>query len=264
LTRSLVRLAKSPVQNSVPPTRFCVLTVPRSGSTHLVSLLNSHPQVSAYEELFLARPVRKEMCWVAEGSPERFFHFRQKISWPRPISTFRYVSTIHGFDHTANAVGFKLMVAQAISFPELLACLYGWNYHVLFLVRRNLLEECLSAYIRLKTGISHSREVEWIRPVEAPVSQLLDAVKRRRRQLEILERLLRVGPYPSMRIEYERLRDSPDQECKRILRFLKVNPDVKIESKIKKRVTVGYDTLLNNYGELYAAFTEAGLGEYLP
>ena len=36
-----------------PSTRFVVLTFPRSGSAWLLSLLNSHPEIRAYRELFL-------------------------------------------------------------------------------------------------------------------------------------------------------------------------------------------------------------------
>ena len=35
------------------PVAFAVLTFPRSGSTWLMNMLDSHPEVAAYDELFL-------------------------------------------------------------------------------------------------------------------------------------------------------------------------------------------------------------------
>ncbi|MER3411621.1 MAG: hypothetical protein C4305_04410, partial [Thermoleophilia bacterium] len=99
------------------PTPFFVYTSPPTGSAWLVSLLDSHPAIAAYAELFLAdgrgRPAYgsqdlpffseyrwKREGWLGGGRPElvRLALFLRRLYRPRP--------------GVAEA-GFKLMYAQA-------------------------------------------------------------------------------------------------------------------------------------------------------
>lgn len=155
------------------------------------------------------------------------------------------------------------MVSQVRIFPELIACLCAWHYRVIFLVRRNLLEACLSASIRSKTQIAHSRDSARIDPMEVGVLQLLKKVRQRQRHLQVVESILRIYPCPWIRVEYEAVRNDPQNECDRIFRFLQVKPGVKVDSKTKKIVTVRYDTIFRNYNDIRRAFIEKGLVEYL-
>jgi hypothetical protein len=100
--------------------------------------------------------------------------------------------------------------------------------------------------------------------MEVGAVQLLRDVKKRRRHLKAVESILRTYPHPWIKVEYEAVRNDPQNECDRIFRFLRVQPGVKVDSNIKKIVVGRYDALLTNYCDIHRTFIENGLEEYLP
>src|SRR4051812_20114345 len=106
-----------------PPTRFIVLATQRTGSTWLVEMLDSHPAIVAYEELFLARDAHG----VTWGREDREFFYayyarRARRQWPlaRVVWSLRYLEEMYSSSST-EAVGLKLMYGQLQAYPWLLA-----------------------------------------------------------------------------------------------------------------------------------------------
>jgi LPS sulfotransferase NodH len=243
--------------------RFCVLSTRRSGSTYLVSLLNSHPAVEAFEELFLMRPAGERLSWVGKGSPERFYYFRHKTPHPRPLSTVQYLNFVHSRGPAHGAVGFKLMVPQARALPELLVALPLLRYRIIFLVRSNVFEQCISDYVSRSSRIPHSLETFPVEPIHVDPVRLIRDMQRIIHVFRITHSLLSVLPVACWRLQYERLRMDPIEECRHLFEFLNVDPDVIACSPLKKRVTVPYSTIIENYAEVSAALADAGFGGYL-
>jgi LPS sulfotransferase NodH len=73
--------------------KFIILTTQRSGSTWLTDLLNNHPHVRCYSELFLNRDRPNEIKpWHQEADPNDFFYsYKKNSKIPRPFSTFKYL-----------------------------------------------------------------------------------------------------------------------------------------------------------------------------
>ena len=131
----------------VKPTPLVIWCNQRSGSTHLSSLLASHPEIACWRELL----------FVGEGSAQDDYFTRSKskdlaaflssffnYDWgPRGIN-LRDESSI---DRVPGAVGFKLKYGQAWRYPTVLDCLFRYRdtLRVIHLVRTNLVATLVSS-----------------------------------------------------------------------------------------------------------------------
>ena len=99
-----------------------------------------------------------------------------------------------------------------------------------------------------------------IKSVEAsvPVSQLLSAVKRRRRNLRKLARFWWIDHHTRIRVEYEAILNNRDLAYKS--RLLNYNARLKVKNGSKNCFKRDCDTFLMNYAELSAVFTGAERG----
>jgi hypothetical protein len=150
-------LPRQPVGGS--GTRFVILARQRSGSTWLADLLNSHPHVVTFAELFHsdawgnpviggAKEIRYWNSWDALHAPaagraeriRRYFQYLDEVVFcPRD-----------GIE----ATGFKLMYNQAISAFAIPAYLKLRGVRLIHLVRRNYLDGILSADSVTKRGVA--------------------------------------------------------------------------------------------------------------
>ena len=124
------------------PGHFVIYGQGRSGSSLLVSLLNTHPHVRCYGELFHANQWQgwlKHLFhrWV-KRHPQIYLGYKMGLG-RRPVS------------------GFKLMVNQNEKLDNLLAQLVTDNWRVIHLRRSNLWARSISAAMLQTTGISHNR-----------------------------------------------------------------------------------------------------------
>jgi hypothetical protein len=203
------------------------------------------------------------MQWVAKGSPERYFEYRQQTRWPRPLSVFRYLKIVEGFAERQQAIGFKLMLAQARYFPETLPILCLHNYRIIVLNRANVFEACISAYLSKAAGAGHSRVTSNLPTVRVDPSRLVTDMRRRQRNLRRLERWLPMLPVASTSLEYESLCLNPAGECRRLFEFMGVGNEAVLASNLKKRVNKSYWDLILNYSEIERAVVQAGLARHL-
>jgi len=228
-----------------------------------MSLLDSHPSIDAFEELFLARERGERLSWVGSGSPERFYYFRRKTPFPRPLSVLHYLSNVHKCGLENGTVGFKLMLPHVRALPELPIALALYGYRIIFLVRTNIFEQCISDYVSRASRIPHSRETIPVEPIRVDPGRLIDDMHRILRVLRIAHGLLSVLPLSCKRVEYERLRIDPVEECRQLFEFLNVHPDVIAFSQLKKRVTLPYSTVIENFADVCTALVNAGFGSCL-
>lgn len=86
--------------------KFCVITTQRSGSAWLTTLLDSHPHIIAFDEIFLSRTPRKPQ----DRYYLRFYDFRKQNSAQRPWITFKYLdSFVNSYHEPHQFIGFKVM-----------------------------------------------------------------------------------------------------------------------------------------------------------
>lgn len=86
------------------PDRFVVLAMQRTGSTMVVSALNSHPDIFCHRELF-----RSSSAATAglRGLDARFHDPAFREAHPE-----EYLEAIYGLGHEARFIGFKLLLSQ--------------------------------------------------------------------------------------------------------------------------------------------------------
>jgi LPS sulfotransferase NodH len=132
--------------------RFVVVGVARTGSTLLLNLLNAHPTVIAFGELFrgdgaigwdippFVTQQSLRLRGMAETQPSEFLQNMVFRRWPREVS----------------AVGFKLFYYHARSGPQAMV----WDHlrkepslAIIHIKRRNILEQYLSLRVAHATNV---------------------------------------------------------------------------------------------------------------
>ena len=106
-------------------TTFCILFEGRTGSSHLISLLDAHPCIKAYYEELV--PLK------ASGS-------KSQISWIE-------INLQPAFFSRYKAIGFKTKLSDVVDPDEFEQCLRGLNTNIIYMYRKN----------RVKAVISHIR-----------------------------------------------------------------------------------------------------------
>src|SRR3954451_13560243 len=108
------------------PNNFVVFCIPRTGSYHLTSLLDSCPDVVCLGELF--KPGRLELPEAYKG---RIDISRPKARDARPDA---YIKQVRDIDPESN-FGFKLFRQHAKRGPRLKRLLFGPRWHTVMLLR---------------------------------------------------------------------------------------------------------------------------------
>ena len=121
------------------PLTFVILCLGRTGSTHLVSLLDSHPQIRCFGELFPHERGTLDETYAPHWSSD-------------PIE---YVASLAA-EVTEAAVGFKLPMGSIQAHPEALRLLEPERIRMVRLSRGNLLSVFVSRRLLASTRVSQS------------------------------------------------------------------------------------------------------------
>jgi LPS sulfotransferase NodH len=234
--------------------KFVVLTSSRTGSTWLMDLLNHHPAVSAYGELFLGKP-RTAPAVASLGDHPRFIETDWCARYPRAVAVFRYLNALYA---EGRVTGFKLMYTQLRSYPEILAYFMMRRVRILHLVRANLLDVLISEELARLTGTSHVRAGEFgdAPKVTLDTATLFDRLNGRRRAARAARLLIALSACRSKQVSYEQLLDDPN-EFSRICEFLSVSHVSTIPSELEKRGTGMHRMAISNYDEVRATLASS-------
>ena len=244
-------------------TRFVVLTSQRSGSTWLMSILNSIENTSAYGELFTRkRRVAGANEWDSDVAYLRFVETEPNGLAFRPFSVFSYLDASY---RQLGVVGFKLMYSQVRRIPETWAYLVRHRMRVVHLVRQNHLDAMISGAIAAKTGQAHQLvgqpDLGNIQ-IRLDLETLSDRLKRLRRNIMVARRLLRWCRLPHIEVAYEDLLRGPSH-FSLIWDFLSIKHEGPMpQSNLVKRRKGGHVDVISNYHEVkeaLASSTFAGL-----
>ena len=229
--------------------KFCIVTTQRTGSSWLISLLNSHPRIRAFDEPFLYRKIRPN--WKEEGFLS-FYNFRHQFKLHRPLVTFRYMNAMYSFAENFEAVGFKLMYNQLLMFPEILFRLIKDRFVVIHLVRRNILDILVSLEIAQKTKVAHSnKELPLIKVTLNPES-ILKKMKKIEYKICITRLLTSFILQNSIEIGYESLMNKKEKTLSAILQIINIEERQALLRSDSRKLSKGsYREKIRNYEEIF-------------
>src|SRR5262249_5361444 len=140
-----------------------ILSMPRSGSNYLAYLLNSHPRVVCFGEIYDKRTVQGKPAneWIQRYRYVRAFRNRFPLFF---LKTFVF----HPYPKRFSTVGFRFFYRQAQDTSSVLQYLLSLkSLKVIHLVRRNLLANLTSFRIAMKTNVWSSLDKQ-ISPEQPP------------------------------------------------------------------------------------------------
>ena len=240
------------------PTPFIIWFNQRSGSTHLVSLLDSHPEIACFAEIFYqgeglaTNDLFSDSAVHEEGIfLEHFFSYR----WgPEGSNIVKKPQK----QKSPGAVGFKLKYEQAERYPKVFQYLskHYDRIKVIHLVRENFLSTIASSMFVPKLlnsfkrpNLHHGVSLEGIsRTVKLNPDTIL-------KELETLEAGITrsrnaVLEFDTLEVTYENLVQSQNGTCRRILQFLRVGDTQKLSSRFKKIMPSSLEDYVENIDEI--------------
>ena len=207
---------------------FVVLTTQRSGSAWLVDLLNDHPAVVAYAELFRvgdttvpdygATQVPRFEVMVPPGTHST----SSTLAWRR----HEYVAGLARAHAGASAVGFKLMHDQARDHLGLMSALVFARARFVHLVRRDHLSALVSFDLAAERNRWRYHEGDEVSAdhVHVDPAELLRRLDERDSEVAHFRRRLSRLPVRVCEVAYEDLRERRDHVLRSVLDFLGVPP----------------------------------------
>lgn len=211
-------------------TRFVILCLGRSGSSHLQSLLDSHPDVRCFGEVFSDR--------VPPDAPG-FIHSHHD-------DPTAYLGSLLG-EPQESAVGFKLPMNSLRAHPPAgEAVRQDRGLLVIRLSRRNLLAQLVSRRLQAATRISHSIQGDYGETtVEIEPQHALSALRRMEADEAELDGLAR--DHETFEIAYEEV--AAGERLDDLQRFLGVEPAA-LRSWFEKLGTRPLSEAVENWAEL--------------
>jgi hypothetical protein len=214
-------------------TRFVILCLGRTGSSHLQSLLDSHPDIRCFGELFSKR--------APEGGPG-FVHSPHDDAGV-------YLRELFG-RRRERAVGFKLPMNSIRDHPESSELVRAdTEMRVIRLSRRNRLAQLVSRRLQATTRVSHSIQGGYgDTTVEIEPRRALNALERMEADEADLDD--RARGRETFRIAYEELAE--EERLEELQRFLGVEPEP-LRSWFEKLRTRPMSEAVENWQELEVA-----------
>lgn len=240
--------------------KFCLITTPRSGSTWLTTLLDSHPQIKAFEEPFLWREHRPN--WRDEVFVS-YYDYRKKSSAIRPWALFQYLDILDGYPGQHDTIGYKVMYNHILEQPEILLKLIKDRYKLIHLVRANYLDILISRASKQQYGIAHSTQKSQVKPVVLDTDCLLKTIQSYERNYIIAKQLIELLPLDCLEITYEALRDDTEKVLSKVTDFLGVDSYLNLTSSLKRVNGGSYREKIVNYEEVSSLLTPTKYAKFL-
>jgi LPS sulfotransferase NodH len=236
-------------------TNFVVLSTQRSGSTWVVDMLESHPRVVAYSELFMHGGDGSPKWGGETALPYWQTYSRDKFRLAKPYWLWHYLGEAFHDRPGVDAVGFKLMYSQLsrISRP-LMPALWLKRVRIIHLIRRNALDVVLSKEAgAARGGTLHARDgndVEQVR-LNLDTQSLLRRMTLHERGIAGARVRFRKVGLPYTEVVYEDLA-ADESGFADLFEFLGVDP-APVSSSLQKLNPTSHEELIENYGEVREA-----------
>lgn len=233
---------------------FCILTTQRSGSTWLVSLLDSHPQIKAFSELFIGEAFAHQSDEYLPWSDQylsSFYEFEKQHPRLRSFQVFQYLERLSHYPGTHRAIGFKLMHSQLAKRPEILLKLILSRYKIINLVRENPLDIIISKANLRRSGSPHFKEEQALKTIELQPSLLLKELQKQDRKTQFMKTMLNLLPIQVLNITYESLCNNQQVVVDSVLNFLGAEENkASLNSNLKKISKGQYSQKIANFEEI--------------
>lgn len=244
--------------------KFCVITTPRSGSTWLATLLDSHPQIKSFEEPFIWRADRPN--WTDTDFPT-YYNYKTSQKQKSPLTLFRYLDILDSYkaETDFDIIGFKIMYNQIRENPEVMLKLLADNYRIIHLVRQNYFDVIISRAAKKQHRIAHSKQVQSkAKQVEINTAYLIEDLDRCTRNNKLFRRILKLLPLKVLEITYESMQQDYNQVLCSVANFLDVSSDsITFKSDLKRINKGDYAEKISNYDEVLKTLAGSGYKRFL-
>lgn len=230
-----------------PLKKFIVLSSQRSGSTLLCELLDSHPGIHVSKELF-----------KFYGPGRNFVEDRFD---PRDGSAGQYLEKFYVSDNSGlHAKGFKLMLDQLRSNPDIETWMSEQQVSVIHLERTNLLKQYVSRISARGSGIYHTEKSLELDPLILPVNNIVEELERLHQEREELRHI--ASRHHSITLTYEDLVGCRDQSMDRIHAFLEIDRHTHLDSPLVKILKQDLNHSVLNYHQIHSVLSQTPFVEY--
>jgi len=248
---------------------FLISCAARTGSTYLVHLLRSHPDLFCHGEVFGGEKVNGllgEYGPKLRKSQEIVDHLSDLRRCSPELFMYKYVLDTQGF----KSVGFKYKTDEAMreAYAPLTKIVSSdMDLKIIFLLRKNILAQYISHEIVLKqTGVTlaiNDCDLPAINKIKLDLDECvsyIESVKERQKRAEKIYQGHRV-----FYVYYEDMIDNSAQKSvthKELQEFLSVRV-VELSSPTKKIIREPLEDLVTNYSAICEGLIEKGFGKYI-
>lgn len=229
--------------------KFVIYGQPRTGSTLLVDLLNSHPYIQCDGEVLnLATKYIKYPLFqrILHKYPFPYFNHRRRKS-------------------KAPVYGFKIL-HQHIKYPHyVIKRLHKEGWKIIYTRRQNIVHQAISLIVSRKTGYWHHREDRASPPDTISIDRevLLSEIEKRIKRCDLEQTIM--NDIEHLKIVYETdlsEQDYWDATARKLLDYLAIEFHPLRSSK-EKTYTRPYKEMIQNYAELMDDLRAADYGYLL-
>lgn len=234
----------------------------RTGSSHVVSSLNTHPDALCYPEILadVKGPRQKDVL-------DAFFEGRPVERECPHAANARYFGGRHVTKARFHAVGFKLKLQQVHDLPGFHARLASPSVRLVYLKRKNLVKAAVSEInaqrLWRKTGLWNAEEPSQVQGgVKVNPDRLVRALERRGALERAHRAFFEICGNPRLELQYEDLLADRDTFLSRLLAFLELE-DLPMAGGFYKNTPDCLREAILNYREVSRVLKGRGYGEYL-
>ena len=230
-----------------PTNKFVIFSQGRTGSTLLVDLLNSHPQINCEDEIF---------------NRQRHL-FGRKIIWP-----YRFLKGMAVL-RKQQVFGFKVKIYQLTKHQKMtpkdfLDHLEKQHYKIIYLRRNNFLEHALSGLTAKQTKQYHLFEGDADQTQQFEFSATELERKMQRRSALQKQELALLDGRKYFEVVYDqdlKIQDQHQAICERIFTFLGLEK-VKVNTNLKKVIRKKPAEQLSNFVQLQNYFSNTNFASF--
>jgi predicted SprT family Zn-dependent metalloprotease len=250
---------------------FVIASGPRCGSQYVVCLLDSHPAIRCYDELFHNHGVKQRFDTPLFHS-RAAQHFYQRIpKWLRPLCKPSLLwrnyfpdSCLQPLQNHAGLTGFKLIAngMQAAGFRYLAK---NPQIKVVLLRRENIIKQALSHELARLSDRWASCQQPHTGQTTIDINRLLNKIQSLQHHYQHCAGQIKTTGHPYIELSYESLCNQPQQIQKQLSDFLRVPADGFDPSAIPlvKQTPQNLREVIANFSELEKALDAQGYGEML-
>jgi LPS sulfotransferase NodH len=238
------------------PCPFFIAFAARSGSSHLVSLLKSHPDIYCHFEVF---------------NDKRRFEEHDSLSFLNAKSVYQFLDML--FTRKKQAAGFKFQYPRQFSlYPDVLSYLLEKKREIrmICLYRKNILKQAISLQamhlLRKKHNLCNIKkdagDVRLPSMITVDIAKLLQRLHRLQDTRNKLLALRSMFDHVYT-LSYEDLFYDEKKTCAHILDFLQVKNPLPLSTSMQKIVNDDLKKSVKNYPELCLAIKDTPFEQYL-